>query len=211
MTPLEAHFHVLATAYSADIPRSTSEVLLMQWQPWYLPLVLSIEPEPENEYRAMARELMARVAIDPAGDPATEIERRLLQLDEEQKRLASEQEELRVKIQALQAEVARPVLIRWPEAGAPYTAGFVRFLAEDLTEALALIEAQPGYSRLTHQRDELWQRLDQMLDLERRKTRLEKIDHLLQLARVLAILEGIGPKEVVERYRALRECESAPF
>jgi hypothetical protein len=211
VSPLEAHFHVLATAYSSDIPRSTSETLLLEWQPWYLPIVLGIEPEPDNEYTTMAHNLMVGIGIDPGGDPEAVAGQRLVQLNDERNLLTVDHEALRKRIETLQAELRTPLLRRWPEAGSPTTREYTRFLKEDLAQAQAFIQSHPKYAELKQLQGQLWQQVDQLLDLERRKTRLEKIGHMLRLGRAKAALEAFGPAQLVERYRTLRECESAPF
>jgi hypothetical protein len=52
---------------------------------------------------------------------------------------------------------------------------------------------------------------DELLDLERELTGLEKIAHLEELATRLAVLRVAGSDAVQRRYDALIECESAPF
>lgn len=43
------------------------------------------------------------------------------------------------------------------------------------------------------------------------ETRVEKIEHLMELSARLAVLESVGPQAVRERYQSLVACESAPF
>jgi len=211
VSPLEAHFHVLSTAYSSDIPRSTSETLLLEWQPWYLPIVLGIEPEPTNEYTAMAHDLMIRLGIDPSKSPETLAGQRLNQLTGELKQLTADHEALRKQIETLQTELRTTFLRRWPEAGSPSTREYARFLKEDLAAAQKYVETQPKYEELKRLQERLWQQVDQRLDLDRRKTQIEKVGHLLRLGRTKAALEAFGPEQLTEHYRELRECESAPF
>ncbi|MEA3292651.1 MAG: hypothetical protein U9Q71_10175, partial [Pseudomonadota bacterium] len=211
VTPLEAHFHVLATAYSADIPRATSEVLLMQWQPKNLSDLSARVSDAENEYTAMAREVMHRVKIDPGGDPAMEIDRRQSRLEEQWEQLEKNHKKLLNDISSLQEMLKIEVVRRWPRAEPAYTLNFVRFLSENINKAQELIQAHPGYSELRRLQDQSWQHSDQALEILRAHTQLEKISHLLRLSLLKAALEDHGPEKLLERYRALRKCESAPF
>ena len=211
VTPLEAHFHVLSSAYSADIPRSTSESLLMQWQPWYLPLAAGLMPSPDNEYSEMARELMRRVGINPEAAPEQGLEAELRKIKDEMDNLRTERERLQQEIGAIETGLTRRLVDRWPDAGSPYTFGFKRFLEQDLAEAQAFISAQPEYFRLSSLQKQLWDQVDQDLDQQRRFARLKKIEHLLRLARQKGALAAFGPEALKAHYSALRECESAPF
>ncbi|MEA3276900.1 MAG: hypothetical protein U9Q81_16765 [Pseudomonadota bacterium] len=211
VTPLEAHFHVLATAFSADIPRATSEVLLMQWQPGNLTDLLAHVDESENEYTGLALQMMRSSGIDPGRSAGEEMYRRQSRLQEQWERLEQSQERLREEIVSLQQGLQQQVLGRWPAAGAPYTLDYTRFLAEDLGHAQAFIEAHSDYPQLRQRQELHWQQDDLALQIRRAKNQLRKIGHLLRLGRLKAALERDGPEDLVERYRALRECESAPF
>ncbi len=211
VTPLEAHFHVLATAYSDDIPRATSEVLLLQWQPWNLTGLLEEVAEEENEYSALARDVMGKAGIDPAPDPQPEIEQRELRLKAQWERLEQDQLQLQKEIILLQENLKSDLLRRWPRAGAAYTLDFMRFLEQELSAAQAFIQTHPDYPELQRLQERYWRQDDQALQLRRTRTQLEKIAHLLHLAQLKSALEHHGPDDLWERYRELRECESAPF
>lgn len=211
VTPLEAHFHVLATAYSSDIPRTTSEELLMQWQPWYLELLLPLVGDAENEYTELARSLADLAGVTPGSAGEKEIEKRRADLEAAWERLVQDYEALRVEIASLQERIRVPVLRRWPQAGSPYTRNYKRFLEQDVADVQAFIQGHRDYPELRDSQQKLWQLELQVLDIQRAHTRLAKIVHLRRLARLKAALETFGPEELLQRYRNLRECESAPF
>lgn len=211
VTPLEAHFHVLATAYSSDIPRSTSEAFLLDWRPWYLNLVLPLMGHVDNEYTVMAHEVASGLGMSDDRDPQAVAERHLLRVGSDIQRLAGEQEQVRMEVQSLQDGLRREILRRWPQAGSPYTRAFEDFIDLQFEEAETYILARPEYPRLEQLQQILWLQVDEMLDLLRQRTRLEMIGHLMRLGRLKAALESFGPDEDMARYRSLRECESAPF
>ena len=211
VTPLEAHFHVLATAFNDDIPRATSEVLLLQWQPWNLPSLLEGVADEENEYTALARELMRKAGIDPAPDPQPEIDRRQLRMKAQGEHLEQDQKQLQKEIILLQENLKSGLLRRWPHAGSAYTLDFKRFLEQELSAAQAFIQAHRDYPELQRLQERYWRQDDQALQLRRARTQLEKIAHLLRLAQLKSALERHGPDDLREHYGAMRECESAPF
>jgi hypothetical protein len=211
VTPLEAHFHVLVNAFSADIPRSTSEVLLMRWRADERSDVLVDGSDGENEYREMARETMRRAGIAPEKEPGREMYRRQEVLRAQWADLERERRELRGEIVSLQAGLRREVLRRWPRAAESYTLGFKRFLEQDLEAAQDFIEAHPDFPGLVGSQEAYWAQEDRVLRIRREQNRLQKIGHLLRLARLKADLERDGPRDLLERFQRLRECESAPF
>jgi hypothetical protein len=211
VTPLEAHFHVLATAFSADVPRSTSEALLMDWRPGNLDGLLSEVDGTANEYTDLAQEMMRNLGIDPDAEPGKAMYRRQRALLDEWESLEQDEARLRSEIVALQEGLRTEVLRLWPEAKAPYTLGFKRFLQEDLDTAQALIGARPEYPDLQRRQTLYWEQDERALDLRRRQNRLHKIAHLLRLGMLKAAFEREASAELRARYRTLRECESAPF
>lgn len=211
VTPLEAHFHVLTTAFSADIPMATSEALLMEWRPGEIPDLLTSVDRDDNEYSGLALTMMRDIGIDPAAEPGKEMHRRQLEVQGKWTRLEQDQERLRKQIAASQENLRREVLRRWPQAANPYTLGFRRFLDEDLDAAQAFIEAHPEYAELRRRQELFLKQDDEALWLRRERSRLYRIAHLLRIGWLKAALEREGPADQLERYRRLRECESAPF
>jgi len=211
VTPLEAHFHVLGTAFSADIPRSTSEALLMEWKTEEALDLLADTPENRNEYTELARALMRDIGIDPDAAPGQAMYRRQRRLETQWEQLEQAQQGLNLEIASLQEGIRTELLRRWPRAASPYTLGFKRFLAHDLAAAQAFIEAHPDYPALVRKQARFWTQDEQALLLRREQNQLNKIAHLLRLGKLKTAMIQDGPKELQERYQTLRECESAPF
>ena len=119
--------------------------------------------------------------------------------------------QLEGEVRTLRESLENELLRHWPEAGYPYTGAFQRFLTQDVDEAQAFILAHPDYPRLVELQNGIQEMDQQLLDLERAITRLEKIEHLLHLSRALVLLRTLGPGELERHYDALLGCESEPF
>jgi hypothetical protein len=208
VSPLEAHYHTLLTAHNADIPRATSEVLLEQWRPWFQPLAALLVPDRQTVYSELAQELMAAAGIEDGKALRRRREQFQLQyqgLKAELQGLADDQ------LERVRGFLEDELLKRWPVAGYPYTQGYARFLATDLTAAQAFISSRPEYARLVlleHKHQDLELRL---LELERDMAELDKIRHLLDLGQALSMLRAMGSEAMQQRYGRLVDCESAPF
>jgi len=206
VSPLEAHYYTLVVADSADIPRATSEALLEDWQPWYLGITTLTVP-PDNPYTRLAQGLMRQAGL------TTDKERRARMEGLKGKQHRLEQARIQIKEQTdrLRQAMEQDLVHRWPRLGEAYTMNYKHFLEQDLDAAQAYILAQPRYAELKGLQDRSWEWEGQLLNNERAATRLDKIDHLLSLARARAALERFGPADLRVRYEQLLECESAPF
>jgi len=194
------------TADSSDIPRATSEALLEDWRPWYL----GITPLPttaDNPYMQLAQELIRQVGL------TTDKERnaRMEDLKGTQRRLEQGRTQIKEQTDQLRKGLERDLLRRWPQLGEAYTLNYKYFLEQELNAAQAYILAQPRYIELKDLQDRSWALEEQLLDNERAVTRLDKIEHLLHLARARSALDRFGPTDLKARYQQLLRCESAPF
>lgn len=211
ISPLEAHYYTLVQADSADIPRSTSEAFLLDWEPWYLELGLWLYPGEDSTYWRLAEELATRQGLESNRPLAPQVnagrlraERKMASLEAQQERMGDHAEDLR---RPLEQELLR----RWPEAGYAYTLGFRRFLERDLDAAQAMILARDDYPALVRAQDRYWQLEDRILEAERELTAFDRIEHLLELASREALLRARGSAGELARYRELLTCESSPL
>jgi hypothetical protein len=211
VSPLEAHYHTLLAAHSSDLPRATSELLLEQWDAWYLAPATAVLSPGDDHYAELARELMQRTGLTEEGVKEGALSSRRRRLENEHERLLQELERVRHQTEELRAGLEEEVLRRWPRSGYAYTQNYRHFLVEDLDNTQDYLLAQPEYTRMVRGQKRQ-QRLDgALLENRRAATRLEKIEHLLRLSRLLRILESLGPATLRERYRELVECETALF
>lgn len=208
----EAHLFALEQAHNADLPRSTSEVFLERWQPWYLRW-LDTGAEPDNEYGRVARTVARKNGLPESG-PALirELRTRRQALAEKMLALEKEKEQLGDEIKELQKDMRREVGLRWPEASSPYTQNFVQFLKKDLDAAQDFILKHPRYPELVAKQDRrAVLEYEELVNLDRDITQLDKILRLRKLARLRHQFERHASAEEQGWYRRLRSCEGQPL
>ncbi len=206
--PSEAHLYTLRAARSTDVPRSTSEQYLMDWAPWYFPL-LRVAPRADNPYAEIVQGLQRDLEIAAPLRDALYVRRK--QAEQELTLLTVRQEQARERAQTamwkLQAEVER----RWPAARSPYTLAYTRFLARDLDAAQGFIQAHTLYPDLITDQDAYWTLDNAILTLQRQLALYDRIEHLQQLARLRdVLLEKAGEADRAV-YLRLLGCEQRPL
>ncbi len=208
VTLREAHLYTLLASGSSDLPRSTSEVYLEQWLPWYLRWAKWLSQDAaKNEYAGLFRELAATADLGPRKDLASELQTRGHRLGVERNRLEREQRRLSREIPVLRDAMEQEVLERWPEAGHVHTANYRRFLERDLSEAQHHIITHEHYGKLAAKQNKYWELEQALIENERAITRFERIRRLAHLARVRALFEDFATAEQKRRYQRLLACE----
>ena len=203
----EAHLFALSQAHNADLPRSTSEMFLERWQPWYLRWT-DTGAEPDNVYGKMAREVARKNGIPEAGPVLIrEIKGRRQTLTAAMASLQDEQAGLDRAIGALQKEIKKDVTLRWPESGSPYTLNFVNFLKKDLGAAQDFILTHPRYAELVSKQDRRAALDEEVLHVDRDITQLDKILRLRTLARLQSQFQRHASTKEHEWYQRLMSCE----
>lgn len=207
----EAHLYALSQAHNADLPRSTSEVFLERWQPWYLRW-FNTGAEPDNVYGKMAREVAKKNGLPESGPALVkEIRTRRRTLDEKMIELENEQDDLSQGIRVLQKEIKKEIGLRWPEALSPYTLNFVQFLRKDLDAAQDFILSHPRYPELMSRQDRHGALYQEISNLDRDITQLDKILRLRNLARLQSQFERHATEEERGWYQRLLSCEGQPL
>lgn len=203
----EAHLFALSQAHNADLPRSTSEMFLERWQPWYLRWT-DTGAEPDNVYGKMAREVARKNGLPEADSVLIrEMKTRRQTLTAAMASLEDEQAGLDRAIGALQKEIRKDVTLRWPESGSPYTLNFVNFLKKDLGAAQDFILAHSQYAELVSKQDRRAALDEEVLHVDRDITQLDKILRLRTLARLQSQFERHASAREREWYGRLISCE----
>ncbi len=208
VTLREAHLYTLEAAHSEDLPRSTSEVFLEHWLPWYLGWAHWLNPGGEdNEYSAMARRLAQAegLAFD-AGLP-DQIRWHQRALKKARRALRREEDQLNETIDDLRQPMEDELLKRWPEATYPYTANVRHFLEHDADAAQSWILSQPNYLRLVESQDGYWDLEASLLDNARKLTQLDKIQRLAWLGRLRNLFDRFASPRAKQAYQRLLSCE----
>lgn len=208
----EAHLFALEQGHNADLPRSTSEVFLERWQPWYLRWV-DTGAEPDNEYGRLAREVARKNGLPESGPGLIrELRTRRHALAEKMRELEKEKEQLGGEIKALQKDMRREVGLHWPEALSPYTRNFVQFLKKDLDAAQDFILSHPRYPELVTKQDRrAVLEYQEIVNLDRDITQLDKILRLRKLARLQSQFARHANAEERGWYQRLQSCEGQPL
>ncbi|MHB8624033.1 MAG: hypothetical protein ACYC9J_05515 [Sulfuricaulis sp.] len=203
----EAHLFALSQAHSTDMPRSTSEVFLERWQPWYLRWI-DTGAEPDNVYGRLAREVAKRNGLRESGHALIhEMDVRRLVLNSKLMALEDEQANLDLEIQSIQKEIRKDLGMRWPEALSPYTLNFVHFLKQDLNAAQDYIVSQAHYPDLVAKQNRSFAIDEEILHVNRDITQLDKILRLRELARLQSQFEHHASAQEREWYQRLTSCE----
>ena len=208
----EAHLFALSQAHNADLPRSTSEVFLERWQPWYLRWV-DTGAEPDNVYGQMAREVAKKNGLPESGPALVEEMRSRRQaMAQKMAGLEKEHEDLGQEIKTLQKEIGKEIGLRWPEALSPYTLNFVQFLKKDLDAVQDFILSHPRYPELmAKQNRRAALEHEEIANLDRDITQLDKILRLRNLARLQSQFERHATEEERGWYKRLQSCEGQPL
>lgn len=208
----EAHLFALSQAHNADLPRSTSEVFLERWQPWYLRWI-DTGAEPDNVYGRTARELAKKNGLPESGRALIEEMRaRRNAMTQKLAELEKEHASLGQEVKALQKEIRKELGLRWPEALSPYTLNFVQFLRKDLDAAQDFILSHPRYPELVTRQDRRAAlEFEEISNLDRDITQLDKILRLRNLARLQSQFERHATEEERGWYQRLQSCEGQPL
>ena len=211
VTPYEAHLYTLSHAYNGDLPRSTSEVYLERWRPWYLRWVTP-RTLPENDYGRVARLLAQRNNLPEDGPAlARAIERRHEELAMSTGALEAERQRLEGEVEGIQDRIQVALLDRWPELGHPYSEGYRTFLVRNLGQAESLISAHPEYAGLAARQERLSQVEVELIDRDRQITQLEMIRRTRMLAVTLQQFRRLASGADRAAYQQLQACESLPL
>ena len=208
---MEAHLYALRAARSTDLPLATSEQFLLDWSPWYLPL-LPVKDEVDNAYRQIAAQLADDLeqenawllGVEPEGSARTALAR-------EMDRLQAEQQKIQASITDIRLRLRAALEARWPEVLVGHTQAYREFLERDLGSAQAYILSHPDYPQLKMQQDAYWALDRQILAQERRLRQLDRIEHLQTLARLRDSLRRYGSEAARAAYERLRKCEDQPL
>lgn len=211
VTLYEAHLYVLAEAHNADLPRSTSEVFLERWQPWYLRW-FDTGVEPDNIYAALAREVARKNSMPEAGLAlARELRERKRDYLERIRVLNNDQEMLKREIETVQMDLRKELVQRWPGVKRPYTRNFAEFLRIDLAAAQDFLRAHPRYPELAAMQDRRMVIERELLHVDRDVTLRDKILRMRKLARLRAQFERHASDSDKAAYKRLVRCEQRPL
>ncbi|MEY4909516.1 MAG: hypothetical protein RL260_3234 [Pseudomonadota bacterium] len=208
----EAHLHAIVEGDGIDLPRSSTETYLERWQPMWLRYLDTVS-EPDNEYGRVAQALAERLHLPLRGRALVDaLETRQKELTARLQRLADESQRAGTDIDRLQTTLRRALTQRWPAAAHPHTAGYARFLANDLGAAQAFVLSQIAtYPALVARQERQAQIVQDRLALDRSLTQLDKLMRLRELARLRVQFDRHATEQARQELERLTRCENTPL
>jgi len=208
----EAHFYTIENAHSTDLPRSTSEDYLANWQPWFLKWIAEKPALQNNEYAKLFRVLASRYDITLSGNPAKAIRNRMQMLEKISGELSAEQSGIFSELGDIQQELIYSAQSKWPSLANPYTATFQSMSTSgEMIKAANWISEQPDYQKIVDLQDKVDNIEQLLLDNERDLTQLQKMLHLRNIAKLKRQIYVYGTAEQISDYEKLVACEDTPL
>jgi hypothetical protein len=169
--------------------------------------------EPDNEYGRAAQALAERLHLPLRGRALVDaLETRQKELTARLQRLADESQRAGTDIDRLQTTIRRALTQRWPAAAHPHTAGYARFLANDLGAAQAFVLSQIAtYPALVARQERQVQIVQDRLALDRSLTQLDKLMRLRELARLRVQFDRHATEQARQELERLTRCENTPL
>jgi hypothetical protein len=199
----EAHWYTLRTAVSYDLSRSTSEVFLEDWEP----RALRDARVPDNTtsvYWQIAADVAARHGW---GLQADELEAQRRELKKQVDADEASKERIAGEIEALQKQLRELLIARWPELRRPLKELPWKEGDPVLGEINDFLLRNGEYVRLRDALHALPEAENTELERSRLKTQVEKVERMLNLARLEALFDRHAEERERGQYRRLVDCE----
>lgn len=201
----DAHLYTLRNAHSSDLSRSTSEVYMERWQPWYLRWNSFGPRNPDSDYRH-ARDFVARQHQLPAKGLARLRAERQLQAEElaRTEQAHAHYREVRAHRDALQQALAT-ALPDLADINAEYLA---RMPDAELYQLAQVIQQSDLYPPLVQAQAAAEQATAEWQAAVRDRTQAKKIHRLARLARLEANFARYGSTEARRALERISSCEA---
>jgi len=203
----EAHLYTLAQADSADLPRSTSEVYLERWQPWYLRWFSAGEGR-GNVYAKLANDIARelRVPTDQSVQRSV-ISKKRRRLDRRSKKLGHERIKLRTAMTEVRFNIRYQLEQRWPEAAKSRTEKYQQFINNEATAVRKFIIGHDDWPKMVAGYKRYHEISAERLEIERKITRFDKLRRMNKLARLRQQFQQHATAEQKADYQQLLGCE----
>lgn len=204
----EAHLYTLAEAISTDLPRSTSEDYLMQWQPWYLRWLPDKINLPDNEYAELYRRLAMKNDIALDENAANAIVQATQFAEQIREQVLDEHQSARTEMIELQYQLQIYLADRWPALLGPYTGGFQAMASSgELRQVANTILEDERYVRLRELQNQQIAQEEALLELDRQLVQYRKMSMMRQLSHLQEQLARYGSEDQQKDYESLVRCE----
>lgn len=209
ITPFEAHLYALAYAQNGDLPRSTSEVFLERWEPWYVRW-LGTNRLPDNEYGRVSQILAERNGF-PTSPSALgrALQRRRHQLTLQGDSLRGVEASLTARIETIQSRIRADLTVDWPDLEDESPVG--RETEARFRGVAADARTHPLFSELIEGQNELVEVQRQLIAVDRDIGQIEKLRRTRHLARLMDAFTRLASRERRSEFDHLRSCEELPI
>ncbi|OGI41254.1 MAG: hypothetical protein A2140_09450 [Candidatus Muproteobacteria bacterium RBG_16_62_13] len=213
VSPYEAHLYAMVAAFSADVPRSTSEDFLDRWQQGLFrwrgrghDVV-----QTGNVYGRLVVELARRAELDLQSDSFEQqwLQQRVIE-SQRVRRYRLELKRLERQIADVQAKIIRDVEKDYPGLR-PQAEKMGLSVPARVRAAIVRIRRHPQYRLLVEIQDREDAGELKLLDHQRRLARLERIERLRKLSLWLHHFESTASEPEKTAYRRLLNCEKRPL
>ena len=203
----ESHIYAIKAGKSKDLSRSTSEVYLEEWTPWYLRWG-RVGAIAQNQYRDIAEYIANRDELE-LNERALSQSRRVLkkQLEDHRQETKSCEKDAKKIAEGLKHDVEK----YWPELLHPYTSDY-KTVIESQSEVIAEhIRSSKDYPVLVATQDRCSANEKSYLELERELAQVEKILRYINLANTKYFFDNYASEAEKADYQSLLSCEEGAF
>jgi len=199
----EAHLYTLVTAHSGDLSRSTSEVYLEQWEPWYFRWSSWIK-NPMSIYSRLAKDVTKNNNIPT---DINQLHQRRAQFKQQYINNKEQQKQLKNRITNSQNTIKLALESKWPQLK-QFTVNSDVLTPQELTLANEFIKNHTISKQL---KQDILQ-LDKLRQIEltekRQFTQIDKVFRLKKLARLEHLFERFATQAQKQHYHQLIDCEN---
>jgi hypothetical protein len=197
----EAHFYALEAAMSSDLSRSTSEIFLERWQPWYLRWQ-NFSDTSQNNYAQLAKAVSSRYSVqsDQLAEQRGNKEKQLLAIQ-------SEKQSSTEKIKSLQKNLIRQLVLDFPFLSHPFTNSYTSTIHDKEPAIKQRIQQLADYPLLVDQLELMETLFTRELNVKREITQIEKVRRLQRLSILEDAFHRFANDDRKAEYQSLLNCE----
>jgi hypothetical protein len=203
----ESHIYAIKAGNSKDLSRSTSEVYLEEWLPWYLRWGGG-RFDTQSRYWLIARYLANREELAFEDKYLGEVRR---QIKDEIETLEADLKSCREEADALAGQIRDELIKAWPELLRPYTGSYKQLIESQAGDITNEIERRNDYGKLVEAQNRCADMGKSVLNKERRLVQVEKIVRYRKLAMIAYYFDRYASADEKARYNSLVKCEGGDF
>lgn len=204
---IESHQYAVMIGESKDISRSTSEMYLENWTPWYLRWGYGGENK-DSSYWKIAEYLSGKHNLPMDGKV---LMRKKSELQSKIDQTVNNQNKLVEQINEVSKKLRGRLKRQWPQLSHPYTASYINLIKSDGEMISTFLRQLDSYSEMVDIQDSLQKLQGMELTLEREKAQIDKIIRMKRLARLQNEFNRFASDSDKQIYSRLLNCENGAF